>query len=585
MGNISEMPSWQDKIYQIERRDRVLGGRGGIANKQAEQLASRTQYLKSRLESIGESKEYTFNISEDDPDGTISGIAGTSSGQTFRVAQGMNSDDLFIYYLNNSGVALPISRALGAGAVERRLPEYNQQPVMVAAFVDDDGNVPVWLENGNLNARGIAQQLVEYIFNNSTAFADVQGYAANYDFSNLLVALFVDEDGNVPVWLDSGYLDALGLGPNLLQFLQDNLQLPQPVVIQDPPVSYGDSLWRWGAAHSKLSLSQVSAAKIGWTGDSWTEWPVIPQAMANILYEKYGKAGDGLLQFGIDGGGPAAATGQQMNGIIIKKSGWSIYDASATTTAPLYGCGPDGMAIFTTGATATLSYSNLVATEITINYWDASGSFRYRIDGGDWQSVICGGQNVARSIVITGLTLATHSVDIDTTGNNGVVSLLNLVAKGTGNGIEIHKMGNGSIAADGYKKVLPYIGYTAKQLDIDVLFMCIGTNDARRNGGLALFESSLDAWVKEWKTACPDMGIVLVIPSQGAGNYNIPLTDIRDATVRVAKKHNAEWIDFRAFMPAEWVKSNSAGMYFDSLHLNDVGARYLANIACNKFLF
>ena len=96
MGNISEMPSWQDKIYQIERRDRVLGGRGGIANKQAEQLASRTQYLKSRLESIGESKEYTFNISEDDPDGTISGIAGTSSGQTFRVAQGMNSDDSFI---------------------------------------------------------------------------------------------------------------------------------------------------------------------------------------------------------------------------------------------------------------------------------------------------------------------------------------------------------------------------------------------------------------------------------------------------------------------------------------------------------
>lgn len=584
MGDISETPSWHDKIYQIERRDRVSGGRGGIANRQAEQLASRTQYLKSRLESVSESKEYTFYISEEDPDGTISGIAVTSSGQTFRVAQGVSSDYSFIYYLNNGGVALPISRVLGASAVERRLPEYNQQPGLVAAFVDDDGNVPVWLENGNLNARGIAQQLVEYIFNNSDAFADVQAYASNYEFSNLLVALFVDENGNVPVWLDNGYLDARGIGPNLLQFLQENLQFQPPVTIKDPPVSCGDSLWRWGAARSKLSLLQASVAKIGWTGDSWTEWPVIPQAMANILYERYGKAGDGLLQFGIDGGGPAAATGQQMNGITIKKSGWSIYDASATTVAPLYGCGPDGMAIFTTGATATLSYSNLVATEIIINYWDTSGSFRYRIDGGAWQAVVGGGKNIASSIVIPGLALTAHSVDIDTTGNNGVVSLLNLVAKGTGRGIEVHKMGNGSIAADGYKKVLPYIGYTAKQLDIDVLFMCIGTNDARRNGGLALFELSLDAWVKEWKTACPDMGIVLVIPSQGAGNYNIPLTDIRDATVRVAKKHSAEWLDFRAFMP-EWAKSNTAGMYFDSLHLNDVGAKYLANIACNKFLF
>ncbi|HFF6728697.1 TPA: SGNH/GDSL hydrolase family protein, partial [Klebsiella pneumoniae] len=137
MGDISETPSWHDKIYQIERRDRVSGGRGGIANRQAEQLASRTQYLKSRLESVSESKEYTFYISEEDPDGTISGIAVTSSGQTFRVAQGVSSDYSFIYYLNNGGVALPISRVLGASAVERRLPEYNQLPGLVAAFVDD----------------------------------------------------------------------------------------------------------------------------------------------------------------------------------------------------------------------------------------------------------------------------------------------------------------------------------------------------------------------------------------------------------------------------------------------------------------
>ncbi|WP_437891524.1 SGNH/GDSL hydrolase family protein [Phytobacter sp. V91] len=305
--------------------------------------------------------------------------------------------------------------------------------------------------------------------------------------------------------------------------------------------------------------------------------------MLDILAAEYSKAGDGLLQFGIDGGGPAAATGQQMRGIVMAKSGWSSYDASATTSAPLYGCGPDGMAIFTSGTAGQLSYSNLTATSISINYWDVSGAFRYRIDGGEWITVTGAGTNTPKTVAIDGLALSPHMIEIDTSVNTGVVSLLNLVAKGSGNGIEVNKLGNGGITADGYLKVLPYIEYTAQQLDLDVLFMCIGTNDARRSGGLALFESSLDAWVNAWKTACPDMAIVLVIPSQGNSGYVIPMTDIRDATIRVAKKYETEWFDFRAFMPA-WSKARDAGMYWDNLHLTNIGANYLTHLACKEFL-
>ncbi len=305
--------------------------------------------------------------------------------------------------------------------------------------------------------------------------------------------------------------------------------------------------------------------------------------MLDILASEYNKAGDGLLQFGIDTGGPAGASGQQMSDIIIAKSGWSSYDASATSEHPLYGCGPDGMAIFTSGTVATLSYGNITATSITINYWDTSGAFRYRIDGGEWTAVTGAGTNSAKALIINGLSLSVHTIEIDTSINTGVVSLLNLVAKGSGNGIEVNKLGNGGITADGYQKVLPYIAYTAQQLDLDVLFMCIGTNDARRTGGLSLFESSLDAWVNAWKAACPDMGIVLVIPSQGNSGYVIPIADIRDATIRVAKKYGAEWFDFSAFMPV-WAKARDAGMYYDNLHLTSVGANYLTHLACKEFL-
>ncbi|MDR8479031.1 SGNH/GDSL hydrolase family protein [Serratia nevei] len=578
---LNETSKWEEKIFQLEKDTPVLGGVNGPDNWQAQQLANRTKYLKTSLESIPDYREYTFHATPEDPDGTIAGLAATTSGQTFRVAMGPDSDNSFIYYMNNGGVALIIARAIGSGAIERMLPEYNQQPSDVAGFVDDDGNVPLSFSDGLIDGAGVSKFLVDFIFNNSELFSQVLAYANTYNLSNLLVALFIDDDGNVPFYLNDGDFDTLRCGPDLLHFLQDNLQFQPPVA--DAAVSDGSSLWRWSSKRALLALLLLAYGKTGWTGDSWTEWPAIAQAMANVLYEKYGKAGDGILQFGIDAGGPGASTGQQMNGIVFKKTGWSIYDASDTTVPPLYGCGPDGMAIFTSGTTATLSYSNLTATSITINYWDVNGAFRYRIDGETWTTVTGSGTNSAKSVVIGGLPLSAHSIDIDTTVNTGTVSLLNLVSKGSGKGTEVNKLGNGAITADGYAKVLPYIAYTAKQLDLDALFMCIGTNDARRGGSLGLFESSLDAWVAAWKSACPDMGIVLVVPSQGNGNYIIPLTDIRDATIRVAKKHSVEWLDFSAFMPS-WDKAKAAGMYYDNLHLNDVGANYLAHIACTKFL-
>lgn len=52
MSNLSESPEWVDGIYQLEQSDPVLGGPGGIANRQAEQLANRTAYLKQAVTSL-----------------------------------------------------------------------------------------------------------------------------------------------------------------------------------------------------------------------------------------------------------------------------------------------------------------------------------------------------------------------------------------------------------------------------------------------------------------------------------------------------------------------------------------------------
>jgi len=52
MAHVDESPEWADGIYRLETGDPVQGGRGGIANRQASELASRTRYLKDKIENL-----------------------------------------------------------------------------------------------------------------------------------------------------------------------------------------------------------------------------------------------------------------------------------------------------------------------------------------------------------------------------------------------------------------------------------------------------------------------------------------------------------------------------------------------------
>ncbi|MCF5086790.1 hypothetical protein GIW59_20490 [Pseudomonas gessardii] len=52
MANLPETEDFSEGTYQIETSDRVLGGPGGISNKQAEQLGNRTAWLKAAITKI-----------------------------------------------------------------------------------------------------------------------------------------------------------------------------------------------------------------------------------------------------------------------------------------------------------------------------------------------------------------------------------------------------------------------------------------------------------------------------------------------------------------------------------------------------
>lgn len=79
MANLSETPDYPAGVYQLETSDPVLGGPGGIANRQAEQLANRTSWLKAKVDAFIDGTVAVFKATKLATARTLS-ISGAGSG-------------------------------------------------------------------------------------------------------------------------------------------------------------------------------------------------------------------------------------------------------------------------------------------------------------------------------------------------------------------------------------------------------------------------------------------------------------------------------------------------------------------------
>ncbi|MHB6099508.1 hypothetical protein ACYBKQ_19955, partial [Klebsiella pneumoniae] len=119
------------------------------ATSEANALQSATEASAARDEAVvaastaaefGDNK-FTFYKTSSDPDGTIAGLAATTNGQSFRVAQGVDGTDAFITYQNDNGVAVAQAAQPGTAAITGTIREF---PTLAAAQADADaGNIPI----------------------------------------------------------------------------------------------------------------------------------------------------------------------------------------------------------------------------------------------------------------------------------------------------------------------------------------------------------------------------------------------------------------------------------------------------------
>lgn len=146
-------------IFTIERAQEGTLAREWAANDFAANMMTAdtlnviAQYTQQAGESAAQAAEYADNAAEyalnkftfyktpSDPDGTIAGLAATTNGQSFRVAEGPEATSAFKTYENQNGVAVLQASEPGTAAVTGTIREF---PTLASAQADADaGNIPV----------------------------------------------------------------------------------------------------------------------------------------------------------------------------------------------------------------------------------------------------------------------------------------------------------------------------------------------------------------------------------------------------------------------------------------------------------
>ncbi|HFE4497317.1 TPA: GDSL-type esterase/lipase family protein [Klebsiella pneumoniae] len=571
MTTISETADWIDAIYQITRMDKVEGGAKGVANIQAKQLAARTQFLKMMIEGFTDYNESTFFKTAEDPDGTIAGIAATPSGKLFRVAQGAVSDNAFVFYLNAAGVAKPVAAYAGKGYVDSRLVPGSYRPSFMPVLHDKDGSVPLWLDNGLLDAAGLGPVLQECVADIPNAWA--QKFISQRELSASFFPLMHDKDGSVPLWLDKGLLDAAGLGP-VLQGAIKNL------VGNEPQKSYADKyfirgdMFKFLFKRGRVFNGESVSLNVAFTGDSWTQINVIPASLIKVLGNNFKDPGFMSCAYG---------SRDSLAGITLQNGGFTVYDGDNenSATPPPYGSGPDGNALYTT-TSAWFQWSGVTATDVTIYYYDGSGTFDVLVDGVISKTVQGGNTGAVLKCVLNGLTATPHIVKIQSAGS-GVVSILGAYGKNSAkqSGVTVSRMGNGGAIASDYLNWDEYIHPIASDMDIDLLFIILGTNDFRKSKGIEQYKRGIQVIIDRYKSATPGVCICLISAAQ-SNTTGVPALSSYDAAMReLAIANNVNFISGYELFPKKY--DYGTGAWADNLHLNPKGAYILTRTIKDAF--
>ncbi|MFJ5180030.1 SGNH/GDSL hydrolase family protein [Pseudomonas fulva] len=455
--------------------------------------------------------------------------------------------------------------------LEKKVPTVSPtSPLRLPLVITESGQVVAWLDEGNFGAAGLTPAL------RKNATMDVVTRLASPNTA--LFPLMATELGQVVCWMEDGKFNAAGMNSTIASMIQAALD-PYQLKFQ-PKVTDGSNLYAYRAKIAN-ALGGGGQARVIFTGDSWTEHLAeTAQPLSQALYGAYGQAGQGWIGMDADEGGASSTLSQLLNGArLVKSTGWTLADMTLVADSL------DGHAAVATGTTANITVSNLKTQSLTWYYKDGDGTFRYSVDGAEPIAVAGGNTGARKSLTISGLSDASHSIVFDLVGNTGTVTMYGGMGLRTAPGVEFSKAGNGGSTAVQWKALAPYVQAYAAELKPDLAIIILGTNDKNQGISKDSFKSGVRSMVDAYRTGSPNCCVVLVCPTL-AQNTTDPglLTGYGEAMYEITQETSGvEFLNLNSFMPPRIV-SSTMGLWKDSLHLSEAGGRFLTGLLMKYLL-
>lgn len=498
-------------------------------------------------------------------------IANIPDGSTTYV-RSSDGSSLADEYINNGGTLEATGRKMPSvvtidDELDKRIPLGDFKATMFPLCYDPDGNVAAWFDNSRFDAADLGPVLNNVVGN--IASLQVQYYLRQLDLSPTLFPAWVDSNDNVAAWFDNSRFDVAGIGPNLQSLITD-------LVGTNKKESFieGDQ-YKFNFKRGRIANGIAASLNIGVGMDSWGERSTIPQALINILGGTYKDPGFISCSTRAD---------SVMAGITLTVSNFTKYDGDNenNNAPPQYGSGPDGNAYWNNNTVGTLTWSNVTATDLSLFYFDSTGSFTITIDGGSPVSISGTNSGTVKKYDITGLSATAHTVVITSSGT-GIVSILCMYGRNSAksSGITVSRMGNGGAMAKDYLHWQDYITPIVSHFDLDLFIMILGTNDFRKSAGIAEFVNGLQVVIDKYKAATPGICICLVSAAQSNATGTPALSEYDDAMRTLAVENNVNFISLYQLFPKTY--DNSGGAWADNLHLSNLGAYIFARKFKNEF--
>lgn len=333
---------------------------------------------------------------------TTAGLAGTTSGQYFRVPQGVGNVLAFRYYKNNAGVAVEVAEYVGQGSISNSVRQYAtlllaQNDVAAGNILDGS---KFWVTNtsditladeyinnsGSLTVTGRRMISKEYVDEqygsiNSRIFELPQSsapYAAGVQFNNGSVAPFMNSDGRL-LYLDENGEEKL-VAPDSDIYLRPYAEIPGYVlpdgsvcqrVVIDPENKIVEAWTEDGGYYFATPLGLTRVGEISTAAEQIS----YASASVNTMFLNYG-----TTRLSVDNDSRPVMYVLPTWGQSLAQ-GWStVTDDTLIATTNLY---PENMFMFTSDRGTGMENPNRGAEQI-----DSISPLKETINGG-WKETAC----------------------------------------------------------------------------------------------------------------------------------------------------------------------------------------------------